>query len=202
MREVVWAAAAAAALAGPAAARDKMQVVQGTAGAGNDALEIHSGGLVVREGAAGAAFGTVRLGKGKRQLAYFLVFKHHLGGEGKTDFHEDALVEDAGGEGKQSLTIDGKTLRVHYHVKVGGAGKAAGEGLSLNKKAVDLARGRVFLVDLTVSPPTWEQRKLSLPAEAPLASSKKSAEELVGRVLPALVKQDRKVKAFVEGAAK
>jgi hypothetical protein len=186
-----------------AQAAEKMQVIQGTSGSRSDALEIHSGGLVLREGSAGAAFGTVRAGTGKRQLSYFLVIKHHLGGEGKSDFNEETTVESVEGESKQSLTIDGKSVQVEYKVKVDSVSKQPSrETLTVNRKPVDVARGRVLLVDLTVSPPKWEQRKLSLPGEVALASSKKAAEELAKKVLASLAKQDRKVKAFVDAAGK
>jgi hypothetical protein len=184
-------------------AGEKLQKIQGTSGSRTDSLELHSGGLVVREGSAGAAFGTMRAGKGKRQLSYFVVFKHRLGGEGKSDFTEEATAEDAGGDSKHSLTIDGKTLQMAYTVKLDvDSKKVSRETLTVNRKSVDLARGRVFLVDLTASPPKWEQRKLNLPAEVGEATSKKAAEELVKKVLASLIKEDRKLKAFVEAAAK
>jgi hypothetical protein len=65
-----------------------------------------------------------------------------------------------------------------------------------------VAKGRVFLVDLTKSPVTWEQHKLNLPAEVPLATTKKAARQLTRKVLASLTKQSAKVKSFVESAAK
>jgi hypothetical protein len=182
---------------------EKMEVVKGTSGSRSAALEVQAGGLVLREGAVGSAFGTFRAGTGKRQLSYFLLIRHHLGGSGKSDFSEETTVEDAEGESKQSLTIDGKSLLVEHKVKLDPVTRQpAREALTVNRKAVDVSRGRVLLVDLTVSPPKWEQRKLALPAEVPGASSKKAAEELARKVLASLVKQDSKVKAFVDAAGK
>jgi hypothetical protein len=182
---------------------DKMELIQGTSGSRTDALEIHSGGLVVREGAAGTAFGTVRAGKGKRQLSYFMVLKHRLSGDGKSDTKEEAVAEDNRGESKQSLTIDGKSLQVEYQVQLDArTKKIIRETMTVNSRSVDLVKGRVFLVDLTVSPPKWEQRKVRLPDEVAEATSKKAAEELAKKVLGQLTKQDRKAKAFVEAAGK
>jgi hypothetical protein len=186
----------------PGASEDKMQLVQGTSGSRSDALEIHSGGLVVREGSAGVVFGTVRAGKGKRHLSYFVVLKHRLRSEGKSDSGEEATAENSEGESKQSLTIDNQTLRVEYKVKLDAARKVSRETLTVNGKSVDPAKGRVFLVDLTVSPPKWKQHKLTLPAEVGEATTKKAAEDLARKVLADLVKEDREVKAFVEAAAK
>jgi hypothetical protein len=186
----------------PGAGEDKMQLVQGTSGSRSDALEIHSGGLVVREGSAGVIFGTVRAGKGKRHLSYFVVFKHRLRSEGKSDSSEEATAENSDGESKQSLTIDNQTLHVEYKVKLDADRKVRRETLTINGKSADPAKGRVFTVDLTVSPPKWEQHKLPLPAEVGEATSKKAAEDLARKVLATLAKEDRTVKAFVAAAAK
>jgi hypothetical protein len=164
-------------------------------------VEVQSGGLVLREGSAGAAFGTVQVGKGKRHLSYFLVIKHTLGSSSKSDFGEEGSVEEGDGQTKQTLTIDGKTLVVSYQVRVAG-GKKTKQTLTLNRKTVDVSKGLVFLVDMTASPPRWEQRKVELPAEVPAATTKKAADELARKTLARLAKKDPKVKAFIEAAGR
>jgi hypothetical protein len=129
-----------------------------------------------------------------------VVFKHRLGGVGKSDFNEEVSAENAGGQSKQTIVIDGNGIQIDYAVKMGADKKLSSQSLTINKKAVDLAKGRVFLVDLTTSPPRWEQRKLDLPAEVAAATSKKDAEALVKKVLASLVKQDKKVQAFLDAA--
>src|SRR5262245_12675897 len=183
-------------------ADDGIVLIQGTSGSRSDFLEVHAGGVVVREKAPGVAFGTVKVGGNKRQLSYLVIFKHNLGGSGKSEFTEEATAEEARGESKQSLTIDGKSVKVEYSVTLNARRRIDKETLTINKKAVDAAKGRVFLVDLSVRPPKWEQVQAKLPAEVADASSKKAAEELARKVLAALVKEDRKVKAFVEKAEK
>ena len=186
-----------------AQAGERTEVVQGTSGSRSEALEVRAGGLVVRSGEAGSAFGSVQAGTAKRQLSYFVIFKHRLGGEGRMEWSEETTMDGNTGHSKQVVTIDGSTLRIEYRVEVDEkTKKVAKESLTINKKAVDVSRGRVFLVDLTVSPPRWEQRKASLPAGVGEASGKKAAEELVQKVLAGLSKQDRKVKEFLEAAKK
>jgi hypothetical protein len=181
----------------------KMELVQGTSGSRSDAMELHSGGLVVREASAGSAFGTLRVGKGKRQLSYFMVLKHRLGSEGKTGTKEMVMLEGGEGESKQTVTIDGKTLQVDYKINLDPATKKLSrEMLTINDKSIDIAKGRVFLVDLTASPPTWQQLGLTLPAEVAETSSKKSAEALVKKVLASLAKQEKKAKTFIDAAGK
>jgi hypothetical protein len=184
------------------AAEEKMELIQGTSGSRTGQLEVHAGGLVVREGSAGSVFGTVRAGKGKRQLSYFVVVKHRLGGDGKQATNEEATAENSEGESKQTLTIDGKSLQIDYKVKLDGDRKVSRETIVVNGKTVDVAKGRVFLVDLTKSPPTWKQHKLNLPAEVASATTRKAAEELTRKVLASLTKQNPEVKSFVESAGK
>jgi hypothetical protein len=187
------------------AAEEGTTLVQGTEGSRSDFLEVHAGGVVVREKAAGFAFGTVKVGGNKRQLSYVVIFKHNLGGSGKSELTEEAMAEGARGESKQTLTIDGKAVKVEYGVTLNARKRIDKETLTVNKKAVDAARGRVFLVDLTVSPPKWEQVKAKLPAEVGDLSGKKAAkaaEALAKEVVASLVKESKKVKAFVEKAGR
>jgi hypothetical protein len=174
--------------------------VQGTSGSRSDFLEVHAGGVVVRGKAPGVAFGTVKAGGNKRQLSYLVIFRHNVGGAGKSEFTEEAMAEESRGESAQAVTIDGQALKVEYAVTLDARKRIDKETLTVNKKPVDTAKGRVFLVDLTANPPKWEQVQAKLPAEVADASGKKAAEALAREVVAALVKEDKKVKAFVEKA--
>lgn len=181
-----------------AVAGGKMEVVQGTTGSRCDALEIRAGGLVVREGEAGAAFGNCQIGEGARQWTYFILFKHSLGCDGRMEWSEETATEMTGGRSRQKVAIDGKTLQVDFHVET--AGGKLKESLRLNDTAVDLTRGRTFLVDLTVYPATWEQRKSSLPREVSRAASRREALEVVHQVSAALRRLDRRTGQFLAAA--
>jgi hypothetical protein len=177
---------------------DKAELIQGTAGSRSDALSLQAGGVVLREGGPGAAFGTIQAGKGKRQLAYYLVVRHRYPGEGKTESNEDVTAEGLTGTARHTLTVNGNSLVVTYSVKLDEATKnPKEEKLSLGGKEVGLAGGRVFLVDMTVNPPRVEQRKLVLPAEVGDLSAKRAAGELEKRVTANLIKQAREVKTFL-----
>lgn len=183
-------------------AEDKLEVIQGTTGSRSDRLEIHSGGLVLRAKQPGTGFGWVRLGKGKRQLSYVLVFKHSFGGTGKNDFTEDVMADDDGGGSKQTIIVDGRKLEVAYKVQLDKPGKVSKEMLTINGKAADLTRGRVVLVDLTLKEPKWEQKKLKLPDGIDDTAGMKVADTLVKTLLANFAKQDKKVKAFLDAAKK
>jgi hypothetical protein len=179
------------------------EVIQGATGARSDSLEVHAGGLVVREGEAGSTFGLVQAGRAKRQLSYFILFKHRPSAAAPLESSEEATAEGDAGSSRQALTSDGKSLQIDYQVQLDPASKKVSrESLTLNKKSVDLARGRVLLVDLTASPPRWEQVKVDLPTEPGEATTGKAAAELVRKVLGGAATRDRKIKEFLEAARK
>jgi hypothetical protein len=182
-------------------AGEKLALVQGVSGSQNDRIEVKAGGLVAREGEPGCAFGVLRLGKGKRTLPYFIVLRHGLGGVGKSESSESVMLEDRKAEVKHTLTLDGKTLVIGHVIEVSADGKkATKEAITLNGKAMEPSKGRVFLVDLTVSPAKVEQRnKLTLPADVGDVTAEKGAAELHRRVLADLAKQDKTIEAFLEG---
>src|SRR5262245_38996669 len=101
-----------------AQAGERTEVVQGTSGSRSEVLEVRAGGLVVRTGEAGSAFGSMQAGTAKRQLSYFVIFKHRLGGEGRMEWSEETTMEGASGNSKQVVTIDGSTLRIEHRVEV------------------------------------------------------------------------------------
>jgi hypothetical protein len=194
----VLAGAVGAALLGPAWAGEKASLIQGPSGSKSDNLEVKAGGLVVREGAVGSAFGTVRLGAGKPALSYFVVLKHGLSGTSSSESEEKVSAADHSGESEQTVTIDGKKLTVGYAVTLDPkTKKVVKEALKVNGTELDAAKGRVLVVDLTAAPPKWEQKKLKLPADVPDAGEKKAAEELAQKVLASLAKQDKAVKALL-----
>jgi hypothetical protein len=182
---------------------DKAQVIQGTAGSRATNFEIHTGGLVVREGEAGAAFGTIQIGKAREQLSYFVLLKHSLSASNALEWSEETTAEDTIGSSKQTLALEGKSLQMDYEVRLAAkSARISRESMTINQKSVDLARGRLILVDMTANPPRWEQRKVDLPTEVTATTSKKAAEDLVRKVLASTTKQDRKVKEFVDAARK
>jgi hypothetical protein len=175
---------------------DKAETIQAPTGSKSAQLEVQSGGLVLRDGEAGAAFGTVRVGKGKRQLSYFLVVKHELGKAEKTEFDEGAEADNKKGKTNQRIAVD-RVVEIVYEIRLGE--KEAGETLTINSKAQDLKKGRVFLLDLTGEAPRWEQRKIDLPAEVE-ANNKKATEELAKKVLASVAAKDKKAKEFIDKA--
>jgi hypothetical protein len=185
-----------------ARADDKASLLHGASGGNNGTLEVLAGGLALREGEVGGAFGTVQLGTGKRRFSYFAVIKHGLNGDTGTSTSEQARVGVGSGESTQVIGIGDRKVTIAYRVKLDGRKTVSKETLTVNGKEVDAAKGRVLVVDLTAQPPTWGQMKVALPAQVPDVSEPKAAAALVKRTLAELAKQNKPLRAVIEPAGR
>jgi hypothetical protein len=176
---------------------DRAELVQGAAGSKSDLLGLHAGGLVLREGEPGAVFAAVHPLKGARQLAYFVAIKHRWPGEGKTESNEEVTVEEQEGSARHHLTLEGRAFPLVYTASVDREGRnLRKETLTAGGKAIDLAKGRVLIVDLTVDPPAVLQRKIELPSPTEDPTSKKAAADLARKALDLILK-DKKAREIL-----
>jgi hypothetical protein len=174
---------------------------QGVAGLRTDALEVQVGGVVLRTGEPGVIFGVVRIAKGKRFPAYVILVRHRVGKEeGANESSEEVVLEDRIARSRHSLLIEGKRLHLHQRIELAPDGaKILREEFRFGDKTFDPSNGRVFVLDLTGGTPRWEQRKLDLPSEVGELDNPRAAEEFARTQTTELSRQDRKIKAFVEG---
>ncbi|MFO0880561.1 MAG: hypothetical protein U0840_24710 [Gemmataceae bacterium] len=180
----------------------ELAVMLGTTGARSEGLELQAGGLVVRAREPGVAFTLIEVNKGRPQLGYVLLLRHRFSAEVPLESSDEAIAEGSTAWSRQTISSDGKTLQVEYQVQVEArTKKIAQQSLSLNKKPVDLSRGKVLLVDLTATPPRWEQRRPELPTDPGEAITGRAADALSRKILVA-VKKDRKVREFLEAQRK
>jgi hypothetical protein len=185
-----------------ARADDKVSLLRGASGGNNGTLEVLTGGLALREGEVGGAFGTVQVGAGKRHFAYFAVVKHGLNGDVGTSTSEQARVDRTSGESTQVVGVGDRKLTIVYRVKLNARKDVQKETLTVNGKEVDAAKGRVLVVDLTAQPPTWGQLKVELPAQVPDVSQPKSAAALVKGTLAELAKKNKPIRSIIESATR
>ena len=182
-----------------ARADEKATLLRGAAGGNNGTLEVLAGGLALREGEVGGAFGTVQVGTGKRRFSYFAVVKHGLNGDTGTSTSERARVGIGSGESTQVIGIGDRKVTIGYRVKLNARKDVQRETLTVNGKEVDAAKGRVLVVDLTAEPPTWGQMKVALPAQVPDVSEPAAAAKLVKRTLAELAKQNKPLREIIGG---
>ncbi len=190
-------------LGGACAARadDKASLVRGAAGGNNGKVELLAGGLALREGEAGGAFGTFQAGTGKRRFTYFAVIKHGLNADQGTSTSEQARVGIGAGESTQVVGVGDQKLTITYKVKMDAKNAVTRETLTVNGKEMDAGKGRVLVVDLTATPPTVGQLKVALPAEVPDPATPAAAAGLVKRTLADLAKRNKVIRDFIEPPA-
>jgi hypothetical protein len=126
----------------------------------NDYLSISSGNLVIKAGQPGVLFGTANATNRPVQFGYVVVFKH----AGLKPFLGDTYKARNSTDGKKGVSTctlgeNGTTIQVDYEIELDDKGEVAEEALNVGGKVVDLAAGRLFLIDLTSPPPTYEQKK-------------------------------------------
>ncbi|QDV23844.1 hypothetical protein [Aureliella helgolandensis] len=131
----------------------------------SDGLSVSSGNVVVIENQPGIAFATVTIPKQPKRVAYFLVFNHDGPNVGvKTE------SESSGASGNTFHTINtyGKECTANYEVVLQEETEAVKtETVSIDDKAYDSSKGRVFLIDMKLDPPNVTQVNLHMPNNVP-----------------------------------
>jgi hypothetical protein len=93
--------------------------------------------------------------------------------------------------------LDDETLTIE-HAYTAGKMPLEGEQFIIQEQPFDPAKGRLFLVDLSVTPPRIGQQKIDLPAGLTMpAMDDAHLLELADKTLDELMKKDKAVQAFV-----
>jgi hypothetical protein len=126
----------------------------------SDGLSVSSGNLVVRAGKPGVLFGTAKATNSPEQFSYIFVFMHAGLKPVPGDTYK-AVNSSSGKKGSSTCTLveSGQTIQADYEIELDDTGKVTKEQLKVGGKVVDLAAGRLFLIDLTAPSPTYEQKR-------------------------------------------
>jgi hypothetical protein len=162
-------------------------------------LGISSGNLVVEAPKPGMLFGTVRKPGSQEQFTYLILFRYGRsksdGSNQGTQFHSNCDGRKA--ESNDVIELNGKRIEAGYRIELDQKLTAvANESLTIGGKSVDMTSGQVFLIDLTAETPTYQQKKLELPAISKLESAQ-DAEELAEVIRKSLESQDPELRAFL-----
>jgi len=158
----VWRAAALAVLlmGVSGCAKPKYPTFQGIRSSSKD-LALSPGNLVSLPDKPGVLFGTVKVTNGPEQFSYLIVFTHSEPRTGQ------GFRAGGGNYGKRGFTTcnvtdGGKTMQADYEIELDDMGKVAKEQLKIGGQLVDLAAGRLFLIDLTAASPSYKQKNVAL----------------------------------------
>jgi hypothetical protein len=164
-------------------------------------LGVSGGSLVLVAPKPGIYFGTVRKPGGPEQFTYLILFRHaRPGSHGSKWGIESHCTSDTRGtaETKDAIELDGKRIEAAYRLELDETLTAvANESLAIGGKNVDMVSGRVFLIDLGAETPTYQQKKVELPAIPSPLESTDDVERLAETIRTSLESQDPEIKAFL-----
>lgn len=164
-----------------------------------DGFWFQAGGLFEKD-TPGVIFGMTKKPGGDRELAYVVLFKHRANAKSKLVTPGDLSTEKGrvvtmtGG-----IEIDDKKIGLTLTIEIDRATKTMkSEGLVFAGKAIDLKNGRVFLVDLTMDEPKWQQVESKLPGKLAEPGVNVDVREVALRVIAELPEQSEAIRKFLK----
>jgi hypothetical protein len=174
-------------------------VMRGASSTSNN-LGVSGGNLVVVAPKPGVFFGTVRAPGRQEQFTYLILFRY---GRPKSNGSNRGIKFHSTSDGRKAETtdaieLDGKSIEAAYYIELNEKQTAIEkESLTMGGKSMDMAAGQVFLIDLAVEAPTYQQKKVELPAIPSNLESMQDVEQLAETIRKSLESQDPEIKAFL-----
>lgn len=143
------------------------KAVAGGGGVESDGFAMSSPSVVLEERRPGLVFGTAAAPGQPVTFGYFIVLKLPPGRLAEAPFAPRSTAHAGQNELSASLELElfGVTLEVDHRLEIDRQRNRVGpEFLSVSGRTVDVSAGRLILLDLTVTPPCLEQRRMQFPA--------------------------------------
>jgi S1-C subfamily serine protease len=156
------------------------------------------GVLVLGEGRPALALGIVQTAETTMEFTYFAVVRLSAARFSRTSFVTRNRRAGDLAHAIHGAYLDDEALTIE-HAYAAGKNPLENEQFMIQEQPFDPAKGRLFLVDLSVTPPRIEQQKIELPAGLALTPmDDEHILELADKTLDELVK-NKIVRAFVGG---
>jgi hypothetical protein len=178
----------------------RFKIVMQGASSSSDNLGVSGGNLVVVAPKPGVFFGTVRAPGRQEQFTYLILFRY---GRAKSNGSNRGIEVHCSSDGrkaetKDAIELDGKRIEATYHIELNEKHTAIEkESLTIGGQSLDMTAGQVFLIDLTAETPTYQQKKVELPAIPSKLESMQDVEQLAEMIRRSLESQDLEIKAFL-----
>ncbi len=169
----------------------------------SEGFHISSRTLVIVPPKPGVLFGTVRKPGSQEEFTYLMLFRYGrrlrgYGGIISRDMKLLCTFDGTVAETNDRFTVNGKPIEASYRLELNEARTAvANESLTIGGERADIAAGRVFLIDLTVESPVYQQMKVELPAIPARLETRDDAERAAEAIRESLETQNPKIKAFL-----
>lgn len=188
---------------GPAEATMPFRMIMSGSRAYSADFGLSGGNLAIAAGKPGVCYGTTRFPGQQEKVAYVILFRCDARDLQDTPA-TTGIQFNGGSDGKQAhyqgtLTLFGKALAVQHKLErdVTNPGKFQ-ETLVLGEQPMDLAAGRVFLLDLSGAAPVYRQVNVPLPDQRTQLDSLIEVEREAENLAKYLQSQSEQVRAFLQ----
>jgi S1-C subfamily serine protease len=155
--------------------------------------------LVLGEGRPSLALGIVQTGETTIDFTYFAVVRLPAARFSRTSFVTRNKKAGDLLHAIHGAYLDDETLTIE-HAYATGKHPLENEQFTIQDQPFDPAKGRLFLVDLSATPPRIEQQKVDLPAHLDLPPmDDEHILNLADKALDELAKKNKSVQPFVDG---
>jgi hypothetical protein len=146
----------------------------------------------------GVFFGTVTPPDRPTEILYLVLYKHAPRKSSSRGVGNHLNTISSGHvEIIDGLTVDGVAAKLSAQLDADPrTGKLTRQEYKLNEQKIDMSRGRLFLVDLTVNPAKWQQVNVELPRGLPREIDRETVRRVAEDDVPALRKKHREVDDF------
>jgi hypothetical protein len=178
--------------------RDNELIIGGSSGDA-DGLSVSGPSFYLRRNTPAVVVGMVRPPEKDRRYAYVLVIKGDEQRKFLARYDGTNGVSGPVANSRGFLEIAGKKVAFEYSIAVDPAGKQTPkEALSIDGKTVDLAEGRVVLVDLWAKGERWQQVRIGLSESPSLPTTTGQVESQAREMLDHLRRRSENVRRFLK----
>jgi hypothetical protein len=170
-----------------------LKIVMRGASSSSNNLSVSGGNLVVVAPKPGVFFGTVQAPGRQEQFTYLILFRYgRPASNGSNRGIEVHCTSDGRkAETRDAIELDGKRIEVAYHIELDEKQTAIEkERLTIGGRSMDMTADQVFLIDLATETPTYQQKKVELPAIPSKLESMQDVEQLAETIRSSLENQD------------
>lgn len=169
-------------------------LILGEGGASSDKLSVTNGNVVQKENQPGIALAFVTKPSESKDFAYFVVFSHDFPNGG---MHTQSSSDGLTARTEHTIEAFGSECNVEYLVKLTRDGAMVStETISIAGETYDVSKGKLFLVDMKVTPATVVQINIDLPSAIPDLKETQAVEKFGEETLDELRKANMTVDEF------
>jgi len=161
-----------------------------------DGLWVSGPSVYLRKNSPGLVVGMMRVPGKERSISYALIIKGEKSRSELARYDSQCGVSGSTANSKGFLEIANKKVAFEHTLKLDSQGKKPSqEVLSINGTEIEVGKGRVVLVDMSVEKVTWKQVRIDLP-QSPHWPSKTAQVESQSKKMLEKFRENQEVVTF------